>query len=201
MRIGIDIDGTLAPTMERFLPWYNEHHGTRFAHRDLKEYELTASLGISYERMKEIMALFYSTPLFQRLPPYAYAQETVGFLHERGDELFIVTARPHEVEEATHRFVGRHFRDRFSAVHFCNHYSDNGREVRDKAAVFSTLEVDLVIEDHPTYAQRCAKKGILTLIFDQPWNTSVKAKGMYRIHSWREAGGIIDCVRSRRNNH
>lgn len=189
MRIGIDIDGVLTDFAGPFLQWYNQQHGTNHSFDSLREYELTTTLSISEEYMRERMDAFYDTLWFKHLNPSPYTQEEISLLHMQ-HTLVVITARPYKLEARTRSWLERFFPRRFSEFIFANHYAQEGA-ARDKPALCQEANLDIVIDDWHACAATCAQKGIRTLVFNQPWNQKPMTKGMRRVHSWREIGDIL----------
>ena len=86
------------------------------------------------------------------------------------------------------------------------HFKDIGLEViylgfhnasKGKAKICNQQDINLMIEDNPTYALNCAKKDINVYLFDAPWNRNgfeEMHENITRIYGWKD---ILEGVENR----
>ena len=69
----------------------------------------------------------------------------------------------------------------FSSNPYCN------TKGKTKGELCKDLNVDLMIEDDPKYAEDCALKGINVLLLDKPWNQNcIEHENIIRVKNWKE---------------
>lgn len=177
IKIAIDFDSTLFPTLERALETYNKHHNTNIELSQINTYSLYDSFPL--EIADELIELFVEKSVYENLQPYKGAIRAVKSLIEQGCEVYVATATDVRNMEWKEQLLQKHFPFIPKKNLICIH---------NKAL----LNVDVMIEDKlenltQTFAER--------ICFDQPWNQDEGkdfAYGIYRIHHWGEVINIIN---------
>ena len=178
MRIAIDFDETLFPTLEKVLEVYNKRHNTNIELSQITTYSLHDSFDESVAN--ELVELFVEKDVYSYLQPYKGAVRTIKTLVDQGHEIYIATSTDVRTMEWEEELLKKHFP-------FIPKY--NLIRIHNKAL----LNVDVMIEDNidnliqHTFAER--------VCFDQPWNQSeIKdcAYSIYRIHHWGEIINVIN---------
>ena len=179
LKIAIDFDSTLFPTMERVVEIYNKRHNSNIDLSQIVTYNLYDSL--STEIADEMLELFVEKEVYSSLQPYKGAIRAIKSLSEQGHELYIVTSTDVRNMEWKEELIQKHFP-------FIP--KNNLIRIHNKAL----LNVDVMIEDKlenltQTFAER--------VCFDQPWNKDDDADyvyGIYRIHHWGEINNVINTI-------
>lgn len=177
LKIAIDFDETLFPTLEKVLEIYNKRHGTNIELSQITMYNLSDSLGIDIA--DELIELFVEKEIYISLQPYKGAIRAVKTLVEQGHEIYIATSTDVRNMEWKEELLQKHFP-------FIP--KKNLIRIHNK----SLLNVDVFIEDKldnlkSTFADR--------ICFNQPWNIDDDADYVYsisRIHHWGEIINIIN---------
>jgi 5'(3')-deoxyribonucleotidase len=161
-KVAIDLDDTLAATIEGTLAFASSRLGVDFSHGDITTVEYWANYGISDT---EAIALVHDYNLagFPGLQPIEDAAETLRVFKRRYD-YYIVTAREEAVAAATHRWVDRFFPDLFQDIVFVGNPYVN-KNARSKETVCSGLGVTILIDDSLSHTMACAKMGIEAVLF------------------------------------
>ncbi len=186
MRIGIDVDDTLCPTVDNFLIDFNKKFNKEIKNEDVIDYHFKNFEDIEHDLFyKEIMEHIENKS--KDYLPYDDAMENLIKL-KRNHELFIVTARFSHIENHTHEWLDRVFgKDFFNEIHFTFKH-----EKRCKGFVCNKCNIDILIDDAPHHCLNTANEGVKVLMFDRPWNRKIKHDNIIRVHSWAEVVDIID---------
>lgn len=179
LRIAIDFDSTLFPTMERVIELYNKKHGTPFELSQITTYNLHESLPT--EVADELLELFVDKSIYDCLQPYKGAVRSIKTLVEQGHEVYIATSTDVRNMEWKEELLQKHFP-------FIP--KKNLIRIHNKAL----LNVDVLVEDKmdnltQTFADR--------VCFNQPWNIDEGkdfAYSIYRIHNWGEIINVIQNI-------
>ena len=182
MKIAIDFDETLFPTLEKVLEIYNKRHDANIELSQITTYDLRDSLEESVAN--ELIDIFVEKDVYSFLQPYKGAVRAVKTLIEQGHEVYVATSTDVRNMEWKEELLNKHFP-------FIPKY--NLIRIHDK----SLLKVDALIEDNlynltQTFAER--------ICFDQPWNQSDAkdcAYSIYRIHHWGEILNVINEIKRR----
>lgn len=184
MRIAIDFDEVLFPTLDKVVEVYNKRRGTNIELSQITTYSLYDSFPADIA--DELLELFVDKTVYDNLQPYKGATRAVQTLIERGNEIYVATATDVRNMEWKEELLRRYFP-------FIP--KNNLIRIHNK----KLLNVDILIEDNldnltQTFADR--------ICFDQPWNRDdVKdfSYEIYRIKGWGEVVETINNIeRSRR---
>lgn len=184
MRIAIDFDEVLFPTLDKVVEIYNKRRGTNIELSQITTYSLYDSFPADIA--DELLELFVDKTVYDNLQPYKGATRAVQTLIERGNEIYIATATDVRNMEWKEELLRRYFP-------FIP--KNNLIRIHNK----KLLNVDILIEDNldnltQTFADR--------ICFDHPWNRDdVKdfSYEIYRIKGWGEVVETINNIeRSRR---
>ena len=179
MKIAIDFDETLFPTLEKVLEIYNKRHGTNIELSQITTYSLHDSLDESIAN--ELVEIFVEKDVYSFLQPYRGAVRTIKTLIDQGHEIYVATSTDVRNMEWKEELLTKHFP-----------FIPKGNLIRihNKAL----LNVDVMVEDNmsnltQTFADR--------ICFNQPWNQSeIKdcAYSINRICHWGEIINIINDI-------
>lgn len=177
LKIAIDFDETLFPTLDRVVEIYNKRHNSNIEVSQITTYNLHDSL--PYDIADELLNIFVEKDAYDNLQPYKGAARAVKILVEHGCEIYIATSTDVRNME---------WKEELMQKHFPFIPKKNLIRIHDK----SLLNVDVMIDDKmenlvSTFADR--------VCFDQPWNRSSSkdfSYSIYRIHHWGEINNIIN---------
>lgn len=177
MRIAIDFDETLFPTLEKVLETYNKRNNVNIESSQITAYSLYDCFPADVA--DEILALFSEKTTYNSLQPYKGAVKAVQALANKGHEIIIATATDSKNLEWKEKLLQRYFpfipKENLIRIHNKN-----------------LLNVDVLIEDKldnliQTFAER--------VCFSQPWNQDKDADyiySIYRINHWGELANVIN---------
>lgn len=179
LRIAIDFDETLFPTLERVLEIYNKRHGTNIELSQIVAYNLHDCLDQAVA--DGVIELFCDKELYDNLQPYKGAVRSIKALAEQGHEIYVATASDIRNMEWKEQLLQKHFP-------FIP--KKNLIRIHNK----SLLNVDVLVEDKldnlkSTFADR--------VCFDQPWNRDTHVDYAYsiaRVRHWGEINNVINNI-------
>lgn len=179
LKIAIDFDETLFPTLEKVLEIYNKRHDTNLELSQITTYNLHDSFEECVAN--ELIELFVEKDVYSSLQPYKGAVRSVKTLVEQGHEVYVATSTDVRNMEWKEELLQKHFP-------FIP--KKNLIRIHNK----SLLNVDVLVEDKidnltQTFADR--------ICFNQPWNFDEGkdfAYSIYRIHHWCEIINVIQNI-------
>lgn len=170
IRIGLDIDDTLAECNGYALRLLNEKFGTKFELHDLFSWGSDAP---AQERLE-----YFCSPEFVRSQPlYPGAKEFVLKLLAMGAEVFFVTSVPSSVYHARVEWI-----------------KDNFPEVPEKNIIMAgrkdVILLDVILDDAPHNILNSIAK--YPILFRRPWNA--KVTGLPSVNSYDDALNLIETI-------
>lgn len=186
MLIGVDIDDVLADLVNPFTEFHNRTYGTSLTKENFIHYALWQVIGGTHEEDLRKMAEFEKTTYYSGMKPITGAISAIEIL-AANHNLIVITSRTYYMMDSTQRWINNHFPNKFQNVHFAQNYQGTGLDKKKKSEIVSELKVDFLIEDNFDYAAECARQGVKTLLFNQPWNqTHPLPRLVYRVYSWQD---------------
>ena len=179
LRIAIDFDSTLFPTMEKVVELYNKKNNAAIDMSEITMYNLHDNF--PSDVADELIELFVEKEVYSSLQPYKGAIRGIKTLIEQGHEIYIATSTDVRNMEWKEELLQKHFP-------FIP--KKNLIRIHNK----SLLSVDVLVEDKlenlkNTFADR--------VCFDQLWNRDDDfdyVYGVYRIHHWGEINNVIQSI-------
>jgi len=190
MKIAVDLDQVLGNFLPALIKFHNTTYKTKLKPKDFTTYHLWEVWGGTKEQAIQKIYDFNETSYFRNIKPVKGAKQAMKVL-KKDNELFLITSRSDDFKKRTEEWVERNFPNTFQGIYFTNSYSQSGTE-RTKAGVCDNLNVDVLVDDNPTFAEQCVKSGRKIFLFDFIWNKNTKPrKGVERVYSWKEILGEI----------
>ncbi|KAI8637177.1 hypothetical protein BD408DRAFT_425024 [Parasitella parasitica] len=177
--VAVDLDQTLAHTLESLVEWHNDTYDTYFNVADFTTYEYWKIWGGTREESCIKIRDFYDSIYFDRIEPIQdFALEALKMLKRRHFTLVIITSRQQFVAEKTKRFVDRHYPGIFDSIYFCNLDLSDSEQLeyvsKPKSVICQEIGVDVLIDDSLEHAFDCSALGIDVLLYDRQgqyiWN-------------------------------
>lgn len=177
MRIGIDIDDTMADTFDYLMPYIAE-----FFDLDIKYLK---NNNISYstlpEKMKERELEFakkYYDKVIPSTPFKPKVAEYINKIKDLGHEIIIITARDKTLYVDEYKTTIKELKN--NNINYdkliCNF---------DKAKVCKMEKIDLFIDDSIANCNKVRQLGIKTILFNSKSNIRDKTN-LYRVDNWKE---------------
>jgi 5'(3')-deoxyribonucleotidase len=179
LRIVIDFDETLFPTLEKVVETYNKRNNANIELSQITTYSLYDCFPADIA--DEIIALFVDKSIYNNLQPYKGSVKAVKTLADKGYEIYVATATDIKNMEWKEKLLQRYFP-------FIP--KENLIRIHNK----KLLNVDVLVEDKldnliQTFAER--------VCFNQPWNQDKETDyvcSIYRIHHWGEIINVINDI-------
>lgn len=176
LKIAIDFDSTLFPTLDKVIETYNKKYNTGIELSQITTYNLHECL--EQNIADELIELFCKKDIYTNLQPYKGAVRAIKTLIEQGYEIYVATSTDVRNMEWKEELLQKHFP-------FIP--KNNLIRIYNKAL----LNVDILIDDNlENLAQTFADR----ICFDQYWNRSEikdEAYSIYRVQNWGEINNII----------
>ncbi len=188
MRIGIDIDETIASTFAPAFLFARERYGFDAEFDDLTHHDWSnvEKLGLSKEEEVRVFREFYAHAGHDGVLPVEGSVEGCRRLKAAGHELFAITGRSESEREPTERWLSRHFPDTFFDLAFTGHLSTGGRT--PKSEVCRRFGILDMVDDNMDFAVDLVENGIRTYLIERPWNRRRPEAHplLLRIAGWHE---------------
>ncbi|MBS2969712.1 hypothetical protein J9317_13145 [Metabacillus sp. KIGAM252] len=181
LRLGIDIDGTITPP-ETFVPYLNKSFNKQITLDDIKDYDLTKALEVSYEELNQWMAEFEPI-IYGEAPVSKGAKEILGKWKKKHDLIFI-SARGHHLYDTTLNWFEK------------NQVSYHNIDLvgsHDKLEAVKKHGIDVFFEDkHDNACMIGETFNIPVILFNTPYNQDPVPEQVVRVNSWFEAEEWVD---------
>lgn len=177
MKIAIDFDNTLFPTVECVLEVYNRHHNSNLELSQITEYDLHDNF--QEDVADELIALFIDKEVYDNLRPYKGAVRVVRTLIEQGHEIYIATSSDVRNMEWKEELLQKYFP-------FIP--KQNLIRIHNK----SLLNVDVLVDDNLDMLTKTLVAD--RVCFSQLWNNSPSKDFVYNIRRFSDWGEINDII-------
>jgi uncharacterized HAD superfamily protein len=175
MKIGVDIDDVVTETFKHFVDFFNKKLGKSLHINNMETYDLGEFFEISPELSKKLGRSF-NLEGHNHLVNFMEGSKESLLNLKKHHEIFFITSRPQIVK---YMGIGPE-RIIFSK----GYWGDKGDGC--KSDICLENEINLMIEDSPHWALKCAEKGIKVLLLDKPWNQKVEHENIKRVYGWNE---------------
>lgn len=176
MRIAIDFDSTLFPTMEKVIEIYNKKNNTSVDLSQVTSYNLYNCF--SEDVADELLSLFVDKATYNSLQPYKGSIKAAQSLVNKGHEVIIATATDVKNLEWKEKLLQRYFP-------FIP--KENLIRIHNK----KLLNVDVVIDDKLDNLTQTFAEGVC---YSQPWNQDKDMDYIYSIYRVRNWGEIVNIM-------
>ena len=180
MRIGIDLDGTIADNLDLLVEAMNNHCGKNLCGQEIEQYSLCKTYNIGEAEFFQLMSI-EEPKIIEKSPLIPSAQENIVKLEQDGWEIHIITARNPSYREITEKWL-REKGIPYHELHMLNSHN--------KLAICQELNVEFMIEDNVHNAYTLSEGGIKVLLYGAPHNRLWDWNGI-RCNTWQELHNII----------
>lgn len=168
-KIGIDMDEVLAETFKSLLEkekWVISW--IKLKYENIYDSYLPNIPGIEKNEAWRVFENNYFTDFdVLKILPVKYAKNILEILKKIWVEVHIITARSHEFEEYSKKWLEKHFWWLYENMHFAAHYTDKHKE---KSEICHELWISHFIEDNHKYCTELSIAGVETFLLNKPWN-------------------------------
>jgi uncharacterized HAD superfamily protein len=183
MKIGLDLDDTIADFFQSLLDYYNKKYNRNDKQEDFKEWKWWPVWGISREEAIRRVDEFHESHNIEEIKPVKGALKAINEL-SKDNEFFIITTRPMRFKDKSESWIKHHFDKNIKVIHAGDFHKINGA---NKADICIKLGISLMVEDVGDIALECAQKGIKVILFNKPWNQGAEHKNIIRVNDWKQA--------------
>ena len=183
-KIAIDLEDVLANVKEPYIRVINERYGTNYTVQDITSWDFRC-IGSSLEEFLAITRILWKYP--EEIPPTEpYLGRKIDALREMGYEIHIITQRPDSHEEMKQWLILNGIE--YDEFLHTNHLKES------KLGIIKANNYLYVIDDNPNLAQEIKNvRNTLLLLYDQPWNRSVKeTENIIRVPNFGAAIEIVE---------
>lgn len=185
MKIAIDFDCTLFPTVESVIEVYNRRYNDNISIDQLTKYSLYDSL--DKDVADKMFDIFRDKETYENLKPYEYAVEAVKQLVNKGHEIFIATA----TDIASIGWKANLLQKYFPFIPKNNLIRINHKHL---------LKVDIIIDD---YLVNLTDSSAEKICFNHVWNRDKdidKKYNIHRVYAWNDVLDIINDIERKNKN-
>jgi len=173
MKIGVDIDGTIARIMDVLLPKINCKYQVELAVDDITDYWCVRTPVGEIDLWREAVSALNDGVFLQGIPAEVDATGVIRALRKRGHSIVIATSREPNTMVNTHLWLARNGFE-FDALWYTNRKHEIG--------------LDVLIDDSGDTVYEFLLTG-RALLVDRPWN---RVFDLPRVTDW---GEVFDRVR------
>lgn len=184
INIGIDIDGVIND-----LSQFHIVCGTKFCYEQNLCPHICATKMDSMDIFKwtkevdnQFWQEYYSELISSKKFIRPYAAEVIEILHKNKHKIYIISARDdNDLPVHISKFMYQLTIEYLELNHI---YYDDLILTFDKWKCISELNVDVMIEDNPTFFTKTLTSSCNLLCFDTPYNKSIDSQTIIRVYSW-----------------
>jgi uncharacterized HAD superfamily protein len=160
MKIGIDFDDVLAPSIIGFRKYFNNKHNK--VHEKIYWDELD-TLGLSFEEFIKEWNEFCVTDYHNNMIPISDSIDVLKRLSKE-HELYLISARSTKLEKTTRKLIDNYFPNIFKEIHLINKKEEINNK---KSEVCLEQKIDIMIDDSLSNLIDCEKVGTKGIWFTQ----------------------------------
>ena len=179
--ICIDIDGTMTRPYF-FIPYLNKLTGKNLGIEDYTSIDWNFTYGPEHSQMYKDFDHIH-TDIYWENELLEGVKDLVNDLYDRGDRVYIVTARSSAIAHVTNAWIDK------QGINYTDIFSISGNE--GKVAMAEKLACDYFIEDDPTNAVNLSQAGYRVILMDAMYNRDVEGDNITRVGSWEEVRKLL----------
>lgn len=181
MKIGIDLDGTIADNLNLLVETLNLHSGKNYTGEEIHQYNLCKVYSISEDEFIKLMAA-KEEEIISTCPVIPYAKSNIHKLAKDGWEIHIITARNPQYGKVTQKWLYEN-QIPFRGLHLLNSHN--------KLDVCRELDINLMVEDNIHNGYQLTGGGVDVIIYDAPHNRYWPWRGA-RCRNWNQIYNIVN---------
>jgi hypothetical protein len=171
--LAFDVDGVIVDYFPPFLAHVNKVMETNWHVEDCTSHNMAVGLGISTERMRELLASYETEDVIAELPPVDQAIESLTRLKEKYD-IAIITGRKMEWENSTKIWFNKHF-PHVTIYHATGRHNPfGGLTGMNKPQIAEQIGALCMVEDNEFEFVHWDSNLVEPICFAQPWNRSLR---------------------------
>ncbi len=203
MKIGIDIDNTIAPTFKTIIKYLNTKYKVNKLSKDSKKptgYDLFHS---DFKHFHQDWMEFVESKNHNSMKPINGSVETIEKLSKK-HEIYILTARDSTQKIQTGIWIDKNYKNKFEEILFLEYHNENHTApLFTKGDLCKKFNIDVMIEDDLSQVKTILEKSKNTKIFlfdknnKYTWNKERPLpKNTIIVTSWKEVEKEINKIDS-----
>lgn len=175
--IAFDLDDTLHDITGAFLEFHQKTYGHTILFESAPA-SLAQALGISDEEETGRWDKFFSEPMCLDIRPFEGTRDVLENL-KKNHTVILVTNRSKEWIPQAKAWIEKHLNGIFEEIIFVKELS---KEI-SKAEICKKKGIETLVDDEPNNIEPCDKYGVRGVFFDRPWNrnNNPKIERLYQI--------------------
>ena len=187
MIVAIDLDDCIIETSKDIIYRLESHFGIKFDWDSINEHNLERVFCLD----KEIIERFVDESLENSTAkPF---ENVVTVLNNIGHRIYIISHRRAYLYDHTKKRLDDLGLKQYELI---LSYSKNSEGTPNKSRIINDIQADIVVEDRAdTIMDLYEKTRANIIIYDRPWNTTVRKNDrIYRAYNWYMISQIIDVL-------
>jgi uncharacterized HAD superfamily protein len=191
MRIGIDFDDVLAPSIIWFRKYLNEKHNKNI---EKLYFDEVNKLEMTTDEYYRAWNDFCNTDKHHDMPPLT---DSIAVLEKisKKHELYLISARSTNLEDPTSKWISKHFPRLFKELHLINR--SRGHTPNKKSDICNKNKIDILIDDSLSNLLDCKNVGTQGIWFTQYLTSKkneYKDKNIIIARSWLDVERQIEKI-------
>lgn len=192
MKIGIDIDNTLAPTFRTIVNYMNKKYNLNknpILSKEASGYDLFHS---DFKSFFPDWKQFIKSRDHENMKPIKDSINII-FKMSKNNQIYIITARDHTQKIPTILWIDKNYKNKFEEILFIDYHKDKETKKYTKGDLCKKFKIDIMIEDSTKEINDIIKKNkkIKILLFNEDnkynWNRDkINSKRVKPVFSWKE---------------
>lgn len=175
--LGIDVDSTLAESMETFINIYNRKYRKTAKLSDLMEYDLTKSLGISKAEMRAIFEETWHE--WKKIP--IVDSRIPGYVNSLAEKYYIKIITYNDTKDANlKKWLSKH------GIQY--------EEIVYEIPESKWMHCDAIVDDYPKVIDAADRMGKLCIFLRKPWSNQAELElsgRVLKLSNWSEIYGHL----------
>lgn len=184
--IAFDLDGVIADSLQAYLDYFDEKFGIHLSKSKVTKWRLDEVTGLNIQKVLGTFEVVFGDP--NRVVPVRGSIECLEKYYKLVGKIPIISHRfGKNGVIGARKWLNKYLKNKYTLT-----ISDPDRKVRimEKRKYFG------LVEDNPNTALEVAKAGFLSIIFDAPYNRSVKHPNIIRVYDWAGLEMVLTHFRS-----
>lgn len=189
--IAVDLDDVLAAHVEAFVEFSNTRYATQITTEEYNDHWTNIWGDMSHDEIVARAAEFHTHESVVMYDVKPGAQDAIAEL-ARDNDLYIVTARPKQIVDASFEWLDIHFPGVFKGVRFVPIWVPENTIT--KADICKEIGATFLIDDIPRHCDIAAHAGVTALLFgDYSWNRNHDLlEGVVRCKTWADVLAVLE---------
>ena len=187
MKIALDLDGVVCNTIPLFVKKMNEKTGIEKRVDDIWHYNLSKVYRCGSKTFQNILNSFN----YKDVNPMSGSIRVIRELREKGFEIYFMTSRADSVNNLFSRYRIKKETREWIDIFFLGKDYEKIVFSKDKVLYAVKNNIKIIVDDNMKTAIEGMNGGLITLLFDYPYNRKLNEKGVIRVYNWNDIKNIF----------